>query len=168
MTSFADFIEIFASIVGGITLLWAGLAAAPTAFVAPELSVYITGPEKLQVGLSGTYNVSATNDGDVSAPAEVFIIFAGKLDQTDQVTASGGLDCEVRHDAGFNAAVRCATPQLQPKTGYNIAVQARGSAPGIAQLVAKISGDPSVPEGGFGIPATASADNSFQKNVTTS
>ena len=31
----------------------------PTAFAAPELSVYINGPEKLQAGLSGTYNVSA-------------------------------------------------------------------------------------------------------------
>lgn len=83
------FPKIFASFAGGITLLLAGLAAAPAAFAAPELSVYINGPEKLQVGLSGTYNVAATNDGDVSAPAEVFIIFAGKLDQTDQVTASG-------------------------------------------------------------------------------
>src|ERR1700682_4545090 len=99
--------KILVTLAGGTTLLLAGLAAAPTAFAAPELSVYINGPEKLQAGLSGTYNVSATNDGDVSAPAEVFIIFAGKLDQTDQVTASGGLDCEVRHDAGINAADRC-------------------------------------------------------------
>jgi hypothetical protein len=158
--------KILMTLAGGTTLLLAGFATAPTAFAAPELSVYIDGPEKLQVGLSGTYNVSATNDGDVSAPAEVFIIFAGKLDQTDQVTASGGLDCEVRHDAGINAAVRCTTPQLQPKTGYTIAVQGRGSASGTGQLVAKINGDPSVPEGGFGNPATANADNTFQKNVT--
>lgn len=162
------FPKIFASFAGGITLLLAGLAAAPAAFAAPELSVYINGPEKLQVGLSGTYNVAATNDGDVSAPAEVFIIFAGKLDQTDQVTASGGLDCEIRHDAGINAAVRCTTPQLPPKTGFSIAVQGRGSAPGTGQLVAKINGDPSLPEGGFGNPANASADNTFQKNVTIS
>ena len=158
--------KIFVTLAGGTTLLLAGLAAAPTAFAAPELSVYINGPEKLQAGLSGTYNVSATNDGDVSAPAEVFIIFAGKLDQTDQVTASGGLDCEVRHDAGINAAVRCTTPQLQAKTGYNIVVHGRGSAPGAGQVVAKINVDQSVQEGGFGNPATAYADNTFQKSVT--
>jgi hypothetical protein len=84
--------RIFVTLAGGTTLLLAGLAAAPAAFAAPELSVYINGPEQLPVGLSGTYNVSATNDGDVSAPAEVFIVFAGKLDQTDQVTASGRKD----------------------------------------------------------------------------
>jgi hypothetical protein len=160
--------KVLGSFAGGITLLLAGLAAAPAAFAAPELSVYINGPGQLQVGLSGTYNVSATNDGDVGAPVEVFIIFAGKLDQTDQVTASGGLECEVRHDSGINAAVRCTSPQLQPKSGYNIVVQGRGSAPGAGQLLAKINGDPSVPEGGFGNPATASADNTFQKNVTIS
>ena len=157
--------KILVTLAGGITLLLAGLAAAPAAFAAPELSVYINGPEKLQAGLSGTYNVSATNDGDVGAAAEVFIIFAGKLDQTDQVTAPG-LDCEVRHDAGINASVRCTTPQLPAKTGYNIVVQGRGSAPGPGQLVAKINVDPSVQEGGFGNPATANADNTFQKNVT--
>jgi hypothetical protein len=156
------------ALAGGMALLSAGFAAAPVAFAAPELSVYITGPEQLRVGLSGTYNVSATNDGDVGAPAEIFIIFAGQLDQTDQVTASGGLDCEVRHDAGINAAVRCTTPQLLAKMRYDIVVQGRGSAPGAGQLVAKINGDPSVPEGGFGNPATASADNTFQKNVALS
>lgn len=158
--------KILVSLAGGMTLLLPGLAAAPAAFAAaPELSVYINGPEQLAVGLSGTYNVSATNDGDVSAPAEVFIIFAGKLDQTDQVTASG-LDCEVRHDAGINATVRCTTPQLQAKTGYNIVVHGRGSAPGAGQVVARINVDQSVKEGGFGNPATAYADNTFQKNVT--
>jgi hypothetical protein len=43
--------KIFVTLSGGTTLLLAGLAAAPTAFAAPELSVYINGPEKLQTGL---------------------------------------------------------------------------------------------------------------------
>jgi hypothetical protein len=42
------------ALAGGMALLSAGFAAAPVAFAAPELSVYITGPEQLQVGLSGT------------------------------------------------------------------------------------------------------------------
>jgi hypothetical protein len=165
-TSLKPLPKTLAALTGVLTLLLAGLAVAPAALAAPELSVYINGPEKLHAGLSGTYNVSATNDGDVSAPAEVFIIFGGKLDQTNQVTASGGLDCEVRHDAGINAAVRCTTPQLQGKTGYNIVVQGRGSEPGAGQLVARINGDQSVPEGGFGDPANAHSDNTFQKSVT--
>ena len=121
------------------------------------------GQNSWQAGLSGTYNVSATNDGDVSAPAEVFIIFAGKLDQTDQVTASGGLDCEVRQDAGINAAVRCTTPQLRAKTGYNIVVQGRGSAPGAGQLVARINVDQSVQAGGLSSSCDRTRRQHFSK-----
>lgn len=156
------------TLAGGTTLLLAGLVGAPPAFAAPELSVYATGPEALQAGVSGTYIVTASNDGDVSAPAELFIVFAGKLEQTDQITASGGFDCEVRHDAGINASVRCTTRQLEPhaKANYDIVVHGRGSAPGAGQLVVTINPDHSVQEGGLGNPAAAYNDNSFQKNVT--
>lgn len=113
-------------------------APAP-APAAAELGTIANGPATLQVGLSGTYVVTVSNKGGVSAPVELFIIFAGKLEQTGQIIAGGGASCELRPpDAGINAAVRCTVQQLEPGAKYDIVVQGRGSAPGAGKLLAKI------------------------------
>ena len=53
------------------------------------------------------------------------------------------------------------------KTGFDTTVHGRGSAPGAGQLVAKMNGDQSVHRRVDSVtPATAHADNTFQKNVT--
>jgi hypothetical protein len=101
------------------------------------LAVSVTGPPKLQAGLSGTYPVNVSNSGDVSAPVELYVGFNG-LQPLDQVTAPSGFDCQVQHFAS-GGSVHCTTPQLQPKAIANIVVQGRGSAPGQAHLTATIS-----------------------------
>ena len=110
---------------------------------AARLGVAANGPTTLPAGQSGTYTVSVSNPGDVSAPVELFISFNGQLQQTGQATPSGGFDCEVRNYAGGTASVHCTVPQFQSKATTNITVQGRGSAPGAGQLVVNInSSDP--------------------------
>lgn len=125
-----------------------------------DLGITANGPATLQAGLSGTYVVTVSNTGGVSAPGELFIVFAGKLLQTGQITAPGGFACEVRPpDAGINSAIRCTVQQLEPGAKYDVVVQGRGSAPGAGQLVATINPNHSVPENSFG-------NNSNTKGVT--
>jgi hypothetical protein len=105
---------------------------APTTAV---LSATVDGPATLQAGLSGTYVVTVSNTGGVKAPVELFIIFAGKLEQTG---AQGGSDCQLQPPAaGVNATVRCVQ-QLEPGAKSDIVVQGRGSVPGAGTLLAKI------------------------------
>lgn len=107
---------------------------------AAATSVQIkSGPATLQAGLSGTYVITVANISTDAKPIRVFIIFAGKLEQTGQINAQGGLDCVVGHDAGINASVSCTGPI--PQGSYDIVVQGRGSAPGAGQLVAKLDND---------------------------
>ena len=102
------------------------------------MGAVVTGPATLQAGLSGTYVVTVSNSGGVKAPVELFIIFAGKLEQTGQIGAQGGFDCQLQSAAaGVNATVRCVQ-QLEPGAKYDIVVQGRGSAPGAGTLLAKI------------------------------
>jgi hypothetical protein len=87
--------------------------------------------------MSGTYTVNLSNPGDVSAPVELFINFGGNLQQTGQVTPSGGFNCD------GTTSVHCTVGQLPSKATATITVQGRGSAPGAAQLGANInSSDP--------------------------
>ena len=110
-------------------------APAPTAAV---LGAVINGPATLQAGLSGTYVVTVSNSGGAKAPVELFIIFAGKLEQTGQIGAGGGFDCQLQPPAaGINAAVRCVQ-QLEPGAKSDIVVQGRGSVPGGGTLLARI------------------------------
>ncbi len=107
-------------------------APVPTTAV---LSATVDGPATLQAGLSGTYVVTVSNTGGVKAPVELFIIFAGKLEQTG---AQGGSDCQLQPPAaGVNATVRCVQ-QLEPGAKSDIVVQGRGSVPGAGTLLAKI------------------------------
>lgn len=110
-------------------------APAPAAAV---LGAVINGPATLQAGLSGTYVVTVSNSGGVKAPVELFIIYAGKLEQTGQIGAQGGFDCQLQPPAaGVNATMRCVQ-QLEPGAKYDIVVQGRGSVPGAGTLLAKI------------------------------
>lgn len=145
----------------GLALAFAWTTAVPASANA-QFTVTAAGPSSLQAGLSGTYVVTASNSGDV-APVQVFIVFAGKLEQTGQIDAGGGFDCTVGHDTGSNAVVRCSARKLVPKNPAEIVVQGRGSAPGPGQLVVSINPDGSVPENA---PLQGGNDNYFQKDVT--
>ena len=124
---------------------------------AARLGVAVNGPTTLSAGMSGTYTVSVSNSGDVSAPVELFISFNGKLQQTGQVTASGGFDCAVSNYAGGTTAVHCTVPQFQSKATANIMVQGQGSAPGAGQLVVNINSS---------APGAQFVQKSQQLNVT--
>ncbi len=124
-------------------------ADAPPAQEAPKpipapvpatavVGAVINGPATLQTGLSGTYVVTVSNSGGVSAPAELFIIFAKKLEQTGQIRAEGGFGCEVSQAAGINATVRCTGPQVEPGAKFDIVVQGVGRTPGPGIVLAKI------------------------------
>jgi hypothetical protein len=105
------------------------------------LGAVVNGPATLQAGLSGTYTVTVSNSGGVKAPVELFIIFAGKLEQTGQIGAGGGFDCQLQSPAaGVNATVRCVQ-QLEPGAKSDIVVQGVGRTPGAGTLLAKIGND---------------------------
>jgi hypothetical protein len=109
---------------------------------AARLGVAVNGPTTLPAGQSGTYTVSVSNPGDLSAPVELFISFNGNLQQNG-FTPSGGFDCTVNNYAGGTTSVHCTVGQFQSKATANITVQGRGSAPGAGQLVVNInSSDP--------------------------
>ncbi len=119
--------------------------APQPASAAARLTISASGPTTLAAGLAGTYTVNVANNGGAGASAEVFITFAGKLDQTDAITPSGGFDCDVRRgDPGVNATVRCTVQQVPPKTPLSIVVHGRGMTSGAGQLVAIINSDPGV------------------------
>jgi hypothetical protein len=110
---------------------------------AARLGVVAKGPTTLPTGQSGTYTVSLSNSGDTGAPVELYVSFGGQLQQTGQVTPSGGFNCDVINNAGGTSAVHCTAQQLPPKATANIVVQGRGSAPGAGHLTATInSSDP--------------------------
>jgi hypothetical protein len=140
----------------GLTLLIA-VSTTPQALADAQFTVAASGPSSLQAGLSGTYTVTARNDGD-AAPVALFIVFAGKLQQTGQIVADGGFDCTVADNT-----VRCTVGKLPPNTPTEIVVQGRGSEPGAGQLVVNINPDRSVPEN---TPLGGGNDNYFQKNVS--
>lgn len=140
----------------GLALLWAGVTAPP-AHANAQFTVTAKGPSSLQAGLSGTYVVTALNDGD-AAPVELFIVFAGKLQQFGQISAEGGFDCTATENK-----VRCTTPRLASHVPTEIVVQGRGSEPGAGQLVVNINPDRSVPEN---TPLGGGTDNFAQQNVT--
>jgi hypothetical protein len=69
--------------------------------------------------------------------------FGGRLQQTGQVTPSGGYNCDVINNAGGTTAVHCTVPQFQSKATATIVVQGRGSAPGAGHVTVNInSSDP--------------------------
>jgi hypothetical protein len=110
---------------------------------AARLGVSVNGPTTLSAGMSGTYTVTVSNPGDLSAPVELFISFNGNLRQTGQPAPSGGFDCTVNNYAGGTTSVHCTVAQFQSKATANIAAQGQGSAPGAGQLVVTInSSDP--------------------------
>jgi hypothetical protein len=121
------------------------------------LGVAVNGPTTLSASTSGTYNVTVSNPGDLSAPVELFISFNGKLQQTGQPAPSGGFDCTVNNYAGGTTSVHCTAGQFGSKATANITVQGRGSAPGAGQLVANINSSD---------PAAQFVQKSQQLNVT--
>lgn len=116
-------------------------APPPAAAAAPvaRLGVNATGPTTLMAGMGGTYTVTVSNPGDLSAPVELFVSFNGNLQQTGQPTSSGGFDCTVNNYSGGTTSVHCSVPQFQSKATASITVQGRGSAPGAGQLVVNIN-----------------------------
>jgi hypothetical protein len=106
---------------------------------AARLGVVVNGPTTLPASTSGTYTVNLSNSGDVSAPVELYVSFGGQLQQTGQVTPSGGFNCDVINNAGGTTSVHCTAPQFQSKATANIVVQGRGSAPGAGHLTGTIS-----------------------------
>jgi hypothetical protein len=136
----------------------AQLPAPPAAqTAAARLGVAVNGPTTLSASTSGTYNVTVSNPGDLSAPVELFISFNGNLQQTGQVNASGGFDCTVNNYAGGTTSVHCTVGQFGSKATANITVQGRGSAPGAGQLVVNINSSD---------PAAQFVQKSQQLNVT--
>jgi hypothetical protein len=116
---------------------------APAPAPAARLGVSVNGPTTLPAGQSGTYTVNVSNPGDVSAPVELYASFNGKLQQTGQVSPSGGFNCDVQNYAGGTSSVHCTVGQFQPKATAAIVVQGRGSAPGAGGLDVNInSSDP--------------------------
>jgi hypothetical protein len=126
---------------------------------AARLGVAANGPTTLPTGQSGTYTVSVSNSGDVSAPVELFISFNGNLQQVGQPAASGGFDCTVNNYAGGTKSVHCTVGQFGSKATANITVQGQGqgSAPGAGQLVVNINSSD---------PAAQFVQKSQQLNVT--
>lgn len=125
----------FRTISLGSALVLASVALPSLAEDAPVTPLYpadysavMSGPTSLFSGVSGTYNLTVFNSGG-SDSLELIIIFQGETDQTDQVIAPGW-DCELREDAGINAAIRCVMAQVNPTPtpgeGYGITFQARG------------------------------------------
>ena len=113
-------------------------AAAPLQyadFVIPQSiqGTLMLGPTILTAGLSGSYEVAVLNDGAQSGALELFIIFTGAIDQTGQIVAPG-FDCEVRHDSGINAAIRCTKPVLEPNEYATVIFQGRGQAAGTGKI----------------------------------
>jgi hypothetical protein len=120
---------------------------------AARLGVSVNGPGSLAAGQSGTFNVNIGNAGDVGAPVELFVSFNAPLQQTDQVTPSGGFSCEVLN----SAAVHCVIPQFGAKAQAGIVVQGRGSTGGTGQVVVNINSSD---------PAAQFIQKSQQLNVT--
>ena len=119
----------------------------------------VRGPPILKVGISGTFNILIRNTGSTPGPLEVFIVFTGELDQTDQIRADSGMACEVRHDAGINAAVYCTGGVIGPGQTATLIVQGRGQSVGVGHLVTTINPSHSLPESSY--------DNNFsQVNVS--
>jgi len=122
--------------------------------------VSIAGPTTRQVGLSATYTVTVKNEGTAAAPVELGIVFAGKLDQTGQIVPGPGAGaCELRRDAGINAAVYCTGGTLGAGETTTVVVQGRGQSAGTGLLIATLNPGQSVPESSY-------ANNSKQLNVT--
>ncbi len=142
---------------GGLALLLTGQPAAAVADLVVGFNV--VNPVKLQAGLSATYIAVVSNYGDVSAPVELYITFAGKLNQTGQIRAGGGMDCEVRHDAGINATIRCTGGRVEPSGTVEVLFQARGDSPGEGKIYAVV--DPS-----HLVPVKNYENNHFQLNFT--
>ena len=114
-----------------------------------DLTVGVRGPNSLQAGLSGTFTVGISNRGTVGATVELNIIFAGKLDQTGRIVAGAGLACDVVHDAGINAALRCTGGQLGAGESARVVVQGRGQEAGNGMLVATLNASRSVEESNY-------------------
>jgi hypothetical protein len=138
----------------------AGLLQQAIAGQGTDLTVTgMSGPGALPAGLSGTYTVTVKNEGGVGATLELVIVFAGKLDQTGQIVAGAGLYCEVRHNAGINAALYCNGGQLGAGATASVIVQGRGQSAGGGTLIATLNNSRAVEE-------TSYDNNLKQLNVT--
>lgn len=131
--------------------------AAPAPAAAARLGVSVNGPTTLAGGMTSGYTVNVSNPGDLSAPVELYVSFGGNLQQSGQVTPSGGFNCDVINNAGGTTAVHCTAPQLPSKATETILVQGRGSQPGAGHLTVNINSSD---------PAAQFVQKSQQLNVT--
>lgn len=134
------------AILGGLIVAQPA-EAAPILWVDYDITT-IDGPSSLTAGVSGTYELSVFNAGNQSGSFELFIIFPGAIDQTGQIVAPG-FDCEVRHDEGINAAIRCTKPVFEPDTLAKLIFQGRGQAAGTGKIGAVINPHRSAVEGNY-------------------
>lgn len=111
----------------------------PAGPAAARLGVAVQGPTTLRAGQGSAYTVILSNPGDAAAPVELYVSFGGQLQQTGQVTPSGGVNCDVVNNAGGSTAVHCTGQQLQSKATASIVLQGRGAAPGAGHLTGTIS-----------------------------
>lgn len=138
---------------GPVFALLAGLVIAqpaeaePIPFVDYEVTT-IDGPSLLTAGVSGTYELSVGNAGNQPGSLELFIIFTGAIDQTGRIVAPG-FDCEVRHDEGINAAIRCTKPVFEPYAPVKVIFQGRGQAAGAGKIGAVLNPHRSAVEGNY-------------------
>ena len=133
-------------VLGGL-IVAQPVGAAPTQWV-DYYATTIHGPTSLSAGVSGTYELGVANAGNQPGSLELFIIFTGAVDQTGRIVAPG-FDCEVRHDAGINAAIRCTKPVFEPYSPAKVTFQARGQAAGTGKIGAVLNPHRSAVEGNY-------------------
>lgn len=92
----------------------------------------------MTAGVSSNFVLGVVNGGGTTESLEVYIVFTGQVDQTGQIDAPG-FDCEVRHDSGINAAIRCTTPAMPLGEYYSIRFQGRGLAAGTGKIGAVLN-----------------------------
>lgn len=111
----------------------------------------IDGPTSLQAGLSGSFTVGISNQGNAAAVVELNILFAGKLDQTGQIVAGAGLACDIQPggSAKVNAILVCTGGQLGSGQSTTVLVQGRGSEPGSGALIASLNNSRALDEASF-------------------
>jgi hypothetical protein len=146
-------------LVGGLVLVLLGVATQPALAVA-DLVVNSCCSDPVQAGLSNEYNAGVINLGDTATPVELFIILAGQFGEPEHIRIFGelGFECEVRHDVGISAAIRC-TGKLRPGAAVTVQFPARGLAPGVGKIVVTANPNRSIPDANFDT-------NFIQRDVT--
>lgn len=113
----------------------------------------------MKTGLTARFVLGVSNAGGTAQPLEFYVIFTGAVDVAGQIDAPG-FDCEVRHDAGINAAIRCTSPSVAADgEAHAVRFQARGIAAGNGKIGAVLNPSRASPESEYD-------NNNFTVNVS--